>query len=166
MCPGYSACRCFGFLNTFLRFICTILPKWEIFFGNIRSPPISLMRRPMVETVGHVRFLSVQKRSRDGKILSFPRLGCSSRMRRISSRMRGFHIRFRLVFGVRFFSESASIFFPPSRKFFFHKKRVRLLVCGNASSVVFNPCFSQKARIRARSSACSVIICRYLRASS
>lgn len=166
MCPGYSAFRCFGFLKTFLRFDGITLPKWEIFFGNSRSPPISLMSLPMVEAVGQVRFLSTQKGRRGGKIFSFPRFGCSSRIRRISSRMRRFHIRFRLVFGVRFFSERASIFFPPSKKFFFQRKRVLLLVFGNASRVVLNPCFSQNARTRALSSACSVIIYWYLKASS
>lgn len=69
-------------------------------------------------------------------------------------------------FWVRFFSESASILFLPRENLLFQRKSVLLLVFGNASRVTANPYFSQKARMRARSRAFGVIICRYLRASS
>ena len=106
----------------------------------------------MVEIFGHAMFLALQHLSREGWILSFPRFGCSQRRRLISAMISSCQFRFRFVFGVRFFSLSASGFFSPSLNRRFQVYNV-LRETLKASEAIVMLCFSANAKILARSSA-------------
>jgi len=52
-CPGYSATKCLGFLVRLALLKGTSLPLCLTLTGNFRSPPISLIKLPMVDGQGN-----------------------------------------------------------------------------------------------------------------
>ena len=156
-CPGNNASKSLGFLNTFWRLTRFTFPKWVIFCGNLRRPPRSRMRRPMVLGVGQARVRGAQNSLSKGKSFSLPRLGYAARRRFSSAMIRSSQRRLRLVLGVRLPGFRDSTLPPPWVSFCFQLNRVRLLTL-NASRAASMPCFSQNTRISYRRRASGVII--------
>src|SRR3989338_10749391 len=71
----------FGFLRTFRLLYGSTLPLPFVLSGAILMPPLSLMIRPMVAGLGHVRFCLTQNDSNNGCSFFSPRFGYRSRSR-------------------------------------------------------------------------------------
>ena len=118
------------------------------------------MSRSMVTGLGHSTPIVPQKRLRSGNIFRGPRLGCLLRNRLISSRIRGSHVRRRLVLlGARDFGLRNSSFPLPDFSRAFQSRSVRK-ESAYASLVAPKPGCAQNVNIFARFCASSVIIYR------
>ena len=113
----------------------------------------------MVFCLGQDRLIPLQYRRSKGNILSLPRFGYSVRKRLISTMILSSHSLFLLLLGALLPLFRASSLPPPPLNFFCQRNKVRFLTL-NASSVARVPYFCQKASVRQRSFAFSLIIYR------
>lgn len=86
-----------GFAQTFGAFPWHDLSIVAHLDGKLCRPPISFISRPMVDGLGQGMFFAWQKDARKMYTLSLPKLGCSSRRRRISSRTGAGHSKRRFL---------------------------------------------------------------------
>ena len=148
-----------GFLRAFKRFVLSIFPLPLVRSGAVRSPPLSLMMRPIVAGLGHTRCLESQKSLSRGYSFFSPRLGWTSRSRRrrSSSTMRQSYRRCRFFLGEREPQLRLSSRPFPSWSFFCQPNNVRRFT-PYASSTASRPYFFQKLITLARFLATSLII--------